>query len=300
MQSFLTYISNCLKSVEQRRAARYDKTILALELIYLQAMKTKKPSFRDAMAAASKIILAHVFLPEFYFVLFSITFLVFANGAFIEPGVDYGQVRPLLLALTGVLAGVLPLALAFVTAPFHLLIGANLWLLTSLHVVLTAVIFSAIQPLFARLFLDEGIAEFAQLLFPMLIFYGFAEFYLLARLNPTLSFSQYKARHRQPSIKNLIPAPKSGPLISMTSQDHYVEIVTKNGNHLERLTMKNAVAMVPDAAGLQVHRSHWVAYNAMLSLEKTAGRHAVLLQNGTKIPVGKSKLAEVQAFLANR
>lgn len=285
------------KAIEQKRAARFDEAIFALELIYLRAIKKKRPSFADSMAATSKIIWAHMFLPEFYFLLFGITLLVFANGAFTEPGVDYGRMRPALLFSTSLLAGLLPLALAFVTTPFHLLTGANLWLLTGIHIILTALIFSAIQPYFAGLFLDEGIAGFQTLFLPMLIFYTLAEFYMLSRLNSTLSFRRYQQRHQQSSIESMIPAHKSGAIISMSSQDHYVEIVTENGSHLERLTMKNAVELVPETAGLQVHRSHWVAYNAMQSLEKSADRHVVILRNGAKISVGKTKVAEVQAYL---
>ncbi len=300
MQSFLTYMSNRFKAIEQLRAARYDKTIFALELVYLRALKKKKPSFADAMAASSKIVVAHMFLPEFYFLLFGITLMVFANGVFADPEVNYGLISSVLIASTGLLAGLLPLALAFVTTPFHLLIGANLWLLTGIHIILTSLIFSAIQPHFARLFLDEGIVGFQTLFLPMLVFYSLAEFYMLSRLNTSLSFQRYQARHRQPSIESLIPAEKSGALVSMSSQDHYVEIVTDRGSHLERMTMKNAVELVPEASGLQVHRSHWVAYNSILELEKTAERHAVLLQNGVKIPVGKTKVAEVRAYLNNR
>ncbi|MBL1437294.1 MAG: LytTR family transcriptional regulator [Rhodobacteraceae bacterium] len=263
-------------------------------------MNRQKPTLSDTFAATTKITFSFVFLPEFYLLIAGIVILIFTGGSFSEPGVDYGPLRPVLFAVVGLVAGLIPLALAFVIIPFHLLAGANIWLLTGVNSVASALVFSAIEPLIAKLFLDSGIVGFSTLAPPMLIFYGMVEFYLLSRMNNHINYQRYKARHRQPSIEGLIPAKKLGALISMSSQDHYVEIVTDIGRHLERLTMKMAVELAPKAVGLQVHRSHWVAYNAILDLEKTGGRYAVLLQNGTKIPVGKSRVAEVRAYLDSR
>ena len=88
--------------------------------------------------------------------------------------------------------------------------------------------------------------------------------------------------------------------MSLSAQDHYVEIATPKGAHLERITIKKAIELVPESSGLQVHRSHWLAYNAILDLEKTGERYAVLLRNGTKLPVGKSKVQGLENYLKNR
>lgn len=289
-----------LKSIEQKRVVRYNETILALELIYLRVMNDKKPSLKDAFRATSKIILTFMFLPEFYFLLLGISLLVFANGVFTKPGIDYGQARPILITSSSLFAGLLPLALAFVTTPFHLLMGINLWLLTAIHVVITSLAFSTIQPQIAALFMDEGIASFQELIIPIFVFYSLAEFYMLSRLDKKLSFQRYQARHTRPSIKRFIPAHKVGVLISMSSQDHYVEIITDKGRHLERMTMKKAVELVPEAEGLQVHRSHWVGYDSILGMEKTGGRYEISLRNGAKIPVGKTNVTDVLAYLKTR
>jgi DNA-binding LytR/AlgR family response regulator len=133
-----------------------------------------------------------------------------------------------------------------------------------------------------------------------MIFYALGEFYLLSRANSRLNFQHYKARHRPPGIETLIPAGKQGALISISAQDHYVEIVTTGGRHLERLTMKEAVARAPEGDGIQVHRSHWVALEAIVRLEKSGGGHSVVLTNGARLPVGQPRLADVQAALRAR
>jgi len=134
----------------------------------------------------------------------------------------------------------------------------------------------------------------------MLVFYGFPSLYLLMRLRPTICYNKYLERHASNSIEQFIPADKLGPLISLSAQDRYVEITTQNGVHLERMTIKRAVELVAECAGIQVHRSHWVAFEAVLDLEKTGERYAVLLRNGRKLPVGKSKVQALQTYLENR
>lgn len=300
MPFFLSNILTLFKSIEQLRAAQYDDTIRALELIYFRIMNSQNPTLSDTLSATTKIAIAFVFRPEFYLLISGISLLIFTGGSFSEPGLDYGPLRPVLFAVVGVVAGLIPLSLSFVTIPLHLLLGTNIWLLTGINSAVSALIFSALEPQIAKIFLDSGIVGFLTLALPMLVFYSMAEFYLLFRMNNDINFQLYKTRHSSPSIEGLIPAHKRGTLISMSSQDHYVEIVTKNGNHLERLTMTMAIELAPKAVGLQVHRSHWVAYKSILGLEKTGERYAVLLQNGARIPVGKSRVAEVRSYLDSR
>ena len=69
------------------------------------------------------------------------------------------------------------------------------------------------------------------------------------------------------------------------------------GRHMLRMTMKTAVAKTDAGKGLRVHRSHWVAYKAMLSLEKEGERHVLMLRNGQKVPVSRNKVAEVRHYL---
>ncbi len=295
-----TYISARLKKLDQKRAAYHDRAILALEKLYLRRMQTGKPTLKDALAATDKVMKAHFFIPDLYFILAGILVIVFSSGVFSEPGVDYGFILPFLVASSGLCASLVAIALAYITVPMHFLFRANIWLMTGVHVVLTSVVFSAIQPHYAALFLEEGVAPFSALIHPVLIFFGLAEFYMLFRLNSYINIDSYVARHILPDIESHIPPKVRGPLISMSSQDHYLEIVTENGSHLIRQTMAKAVTMVPEDAGLRIHRSHWVAFNAIVKMEKTAEKYTVLLKNGQTLPVGKSKVEELQAFLDSR
>ena len=289
-----------LKKVEQKRLAHFDEVILGLQLIYARTMKLKRPSVHDAFAAAYKIIYSHTLLPEFHFLLVSVILMIFASGVFIASGADYESMHLVLLAVTSIYAGILPLALAFLTLPFHLLINASLWLMTGIHMVITSLIFCATQPLIGAALLNYSPASFYDLIIPMTVFYGIANFYMLSRVNDIQNYQLYKKRHSQVGLEHIIPPPKMGAIISMSSQDHYVEFTTENGRHLERLTLAKAMDLAPKAAGIQVHRSHWVACRYILKLEKSGGRYAALLRNGSKIPVGKSKVTKVQDCLEQR
>jgi len=300
LQHLLTKIHGEIQKFRQWRIAGYDRSLLQLELIYRKVDHAGKATFKDSIDATRKILKTYIFLPDFYYMVAGISLMVFAVQLFVKPGVDYGLVRPILFAISGALAGVVPMAVAYITLPPHLLFRANIWVLTVLNVFISALVFAYLQPIIAGSMLDSGVLRFPRLVWPMLVFYVFAEFYMLMRINSLICFNKYVKRHASDTIEQFIPANKLGPLLSLSAQDHYVEMVTSKGVHLERITIKKAIELVPDGSGLQVHRSHWVAFNAILDLEKIGERTAVLLRNGTKLPVGKSKIQELQTYLENR
>ncbi len=274
--------------------------MLELELIFRKVDVSGVVTPKDAFKATCKTLKIYTHLPELYYLIVGITLMIFSAQIFVVPGVDYGQSRPLVFAISSVVGVLVPMVLAFVTLPPHLLFKANIWALTFLNVTLSALLFSWLQPFIASAFFSEGVADFIWLLWPVFVFYFFAEFYMLMRINATINFSKYLERHASCGIEMFIPADKLGPLMALSAQDHYVEIITQMGSHLERMTIKKAIGLVPECAGLQIHRSHWVAYSAILDLEKTGERYAVLLRNGAKLPVGKSKVQELQSYLENR
>lgn len=300
LQHLFGKILGLIQNIRQQRAAGYDRSVLQLELIFHKVDKAGKATLKDALAGTRYLLTAYAFLPDYYFIVAGLTMVVLATQLFVVPGVDYGLARPVLFLASGVLAGVVPMLVAFITWPPHLLFKANIWVSTFVNIVISALAFAYVQPVFAKFILDDGILSFQRLAWPMFVFYFFAEFYMLMRLNQIVNFNIYIARHASDGIEKFIPAHKLGPIMSLSAQDHYVEIATSKGTHLERITIKKAIEMVPDDAGLQVHRSHWVAYEAILTLEKTGERYAVLLRNGAKLPVGKSKVQELECYLDRR
>ena len=47
--------------------------------------------------------------------------------------------------------------------------------------------------------------------------------------------------------------------------------------------------------GEQVHRSHWVAWEAIAGVERDEGKMQLILRNGQKIPVSRANRPKVDA-----
>lgn len=275
----------------------FDHAILQLETVYARVQKKEKTDKQDAFDGTRHFIQAHVYSADFYFLIFGLSILAFTTRGFAEPGIDYGPWRPVVISLAGVLAGIIPLCMALILFPFHVIFRANLWVLTGLNIVLSATLFSLVEPVIPTYFYDKGVLHFEDLFWKILIFYALALSYLQMRIRGKVCFNTYQKRHKIRTIEHLVPADKRGPLVALSAQDHYVSIITEKGEHLNRMSMKEAIALAPEGEGMQVHRSHWVAFNAMLSLDKTSDRYFVKLRNGTLLPVAKSKVKDVREVL---
>ena len=86
-----------------------------------------------------------------------------------------------------------------------------------------------------------------------------------------------------------LPARSRAELLHLRMQDHYVEVHTAAGSEMLLLRFRDALSEVEGVNGLQVHRSHWVARNAVAGVERRGGgRIALRLVNGSRVPVSRS------------
>lgn len=86
-----------------------------------------------------------------------------------------------------------------------------------------------------------------------------------------------------------LPAHSRAELLHLRMQDHYVEVHTAAGSELLLLRFRDALREVEQVNGLQVHRSHWVARNAIAGIERRRGGRIILrLVNGNRVPVSRS------------
>jgi len=273
---------------------RFDKAINNLEHVYEGILKKNTPTMKDATKSARFIVTAYVNTLELYLLAICLTAIVIATDSFKLHSVDYGNLRPVMIAVSVVSAVVISIFVGAITLPVHIKPGINYPIIVILNIGLSAFFVSITQPIIAALFYGEGVLTFEELIGPLLVIFGIAEIVLFVRLERFVSFDKYKLRQFEPSLNNLLPAHKRGELISLSSQDHYVEVVTTNGTHLVRLSMKEAMALTCPESGMKVHRSHWVAFAAMRACKKTAERHTVALTNGNRIPVSKANSETVE------
>lgn len=100
----------------------------------------------------------------------------------------------------------------------------------------------------------------------------------------------------RPAFYRRIPGQLTGDLLALEMEDHYLRIHTDGGSDLILLRLRDAVAELAGAGGLQVHRSFWVAAAAVTAARRGAdGRMILILRNGMEIPVSRSRLATVRA-----
>ncbi|MFN0114513.1 MAG: LytTR family DNA-binding domain-containing protein [Paracoccaceae bacterium] len=85
-----------------------------------------------------------------------------------------------------------------------------------------------------------------------------------------------------------------GTLIRVSGRDHYVDIVTDKGQAAVLLRLSDAMREIEGVDGLQVHRSHWVAANAVRGSEAAADRRFLILSDGSKVPVSRNYLPAVE------
>lgn len=98
---------------------------------------------------------------------------------------------------------------------------------------------------------------------------------------------------RPPLLERLPPALR-GRLTSLSMQDHYVEVHTDKGSTLILMRMADAMRETEGEAGLQIHRSHWVAVDAITGSVRRDGKLFLTLKDGTQLPVSRSFASAVR------
>jgi len=71
-----------------------------------------------------------------------------------------------------------------------------------------------------------------------------------------------------PPLLARLPFERRGALLSLSAEDHYVNVRTKKGNHMLLIRLADAMNEVGATEGFQVHRSHWVARAAIQSAKR--------------------------------
>lgn len=81
-----------------------------------------------------------------------------------------------------------------------------------------------------------------------------------------------------------------GTITALKGEDHYVRVYGEHKSHLALMRLRDAMAMMAAGSGVQVHRSWWVAKDAVVTATRE-GRGAILtLRDGTNIPVSRDNM----------
>jgi hypothetical protein len=95
-----------------------------------------------------------------------------------------------------------------------------------------------------------------------------------------------------------IPATLGGRLLALEMEDHYLRIHTDRGSDLILLRIGDAVAELDGVDGWRVHRSWWVAADAVTAARRDkGGRTTLTLANGLVVPVSRRAAGDLRERL---
>lgn len=100
---------------------------------------------------------------------------------------------------------------------------------------------------------------------------------------------------KRPAIfDRLKPSLRSAELYALSSEDHYVRIITSKGDDLILMRLSDAIKETAPLKGLQTHRSWWVAEAGVEAVKKQDGKLSVLLKNESSAPISRNKSKTVR------
>ena len=91
-----------------------------------------------------------------------------------------------------------------------------------------------------------------------------------------------------------LPPEAGRDVIYLKVSGHYITVVTTAGSGILLMRFADAVAEL-EGAGMQVHRSFWVAYRHITAIEQREGRIVVCLTGGEVVSVSRTFIAAVRA-----
>jgi DNA-binding LytR/AlgR family response regulator len=75
---------------------------------------------------------------------------------------------------------------------------------------------------------------------------------------------------------------------AVEAEDHYLRLHTSKGQDLILLRLADAIAELEGIEGAQVHRSWWVARDAIADAKRGDGRATLTLKDGAEAPVSRT------------
>lgn len=100
-----------------------------------------------------------------------------------------------------------------------------------------------------------------------------------------------------PRLLERISPEMRGSVYRVSVDDHYVRLVTEAGESQLLMRFSDALKELDGADGMQVHRSHWVAREAVTGHRLEKSRLFLALADGVEVPVSRSFRKPVEADL---
>jgi hypothetical protein len=164
-----------------------------------------------------------------------------------------------------------------------------LWQRTLLVAVLLSVPYTVVVG-FASQFAFQARFELAD--FPVLLLSVFVVTLAVTAINvlvETRRIAVTNASPAPPKFLERLPLKLRGAEVwAVEAEDHYLRLHTSRGQDLILLRLADAVAELEGIEGLQVHRSWWVARDAITDAKRGDGRATLTLKDGAEVPVSRT------------
>ena len=95
-------------------------------------------------------------------------------------------------------------------------------------------------------------------------------------------------------LDRLPPKLKGATLYAVEAEDHYLRLRTSKGSDLILLRMADAIAELEGIEGAQIHRSWWVAKDAIAEVKRADRRVTFVLKDGAEAPVSRPNIAALR------
>ncbi len=99
----------------------------------------------------------------------------------------------------------------------------------------------------------------------------------------------------EPALLSRLSDSFAGPILALQSEDHYVRVHGENTSELILMRLRDAIAEMDGVDGEQVHRSWWIARDAVASAEPSGRSWAITLKNGEVAPVARDSVERLQS-----
>ena len=103
------------------------------------------------------------------------------------------------------------------------------------------------------------------------------------------------SQSQAPALRSRLSDSFTGPILALQSEDHYVRVHGENKSELILIRLRDAIAEMDGLHGEQVHRSWWIARNAVARTEPSGRSWAITLKNGVVAPVARDSVERLQA-----
>lgn len=103
-----------------------------------------------------------------------------------------------------------------------------------------------------------------------------------------------RPRPGPPTLLDRLPLDKRAPLVALSVEDHYVRIRTTKGEEMILMRLADAIRETAATPGLQVHRSHWVAFDQVVAVRRKGDCALLKMSHGPDVPVSRANLPKLR------